>query len=90
MACTYEPMDIEHMAVQAVTWRLTGRRLGMRWTNPRLPRGSTELANMSNTKIMASAGFDPMTSAKNAEHLHHSGYAWFLVCACSKMYLRLG
>ena len=39
---------------------------------------------------MASAGFDPMTSAKNVERLRHSGYVWFLVCTCNKIYLRLG
>ena len=38
---------------------------------------------------MASAGFDPMTSAKNVEHLHHSGYVWFLVCVVRFWYLNL-
>ena len=69
MACTYEPMDIEHVAVQVVTWQLTRRRLSMRWTNPRSPRGITGLANMSNTKIMASTGFDPLTSPAYALRL---------------------
>ena len=50
------------VTVRAVTWQLNRHRLGMRWTNPRPPRGSTGLANMSNTKSMASTVFDPVTS----------------------------
>ena len=38
---------------------------------------------------MASTGFDPMTSAKNAEHLRHLGYVWFLVCEVRFLYLNL-
>ena len=38
---------------------------------------------------MASTGFDPMTSAKNFEHLCHLGYVWFLVCVVRFLYLNL-
>ena len=46
----------------------------MSWTNQCIPRGRPELAKMVRCKIMASAGFDPMTSAKDTKCLHHSSY----------------
>ena len=61
----------------------------MSWTNRCLPRGRPELAKMVRCKIMASAGFEPMTSVKKAERLHHSGYMWFLVCVVRFWYLNL-
>ena len=51
----------------------------MSWTNRCLPRGRPELAKMVRCKIMASAGFDPVTSAMKVERLHHSSYmdSWY-------------
>ena len=52
----------------------------MSWTNRCLPRGRPELAKMVRCKIMASAGFDPVTSAMKVEQIHHSGYmgSWYV------------
>ena len=61
----------------------------MSWTNRCLPRGRPELAKMVKCKIMASTGFDPVTSAIKAERLHHSSYMGFLVCVVRIVYLNL-
>ena len=59
----------------------------MSWTNQCLPRGRPELAKMVRCKIMASVGFDLVTSTIKTERLHHSGYMGFLVCVVRIVYL---